>query len=92
VAYSKNTFPSFNVALDKRFRNGSFSIIGQTGATPGNGLFLAARNTTFGASYSYTINRRAVAEASFGYNRFGGLGLITGSQDAYNTGAGMGYK
>jgi hypothetical protein len=69
----QNLISTGGASLQRNFRNSSLSFSYTDGATPGNGLYLASRNRSAAANYSYTGIRRWNFGARFDYSKFSTL-------------------
>jgi hypothetical protein len=69
----QNILSTGGVSLQRNFRKSSLSFSYSDGATPGNGLYLASRNRSAAANYSYTGIRRWNFGAGFDYSKYSTL-------------------
>jgi hypothetical protein len=89
--YRENIFPSGNVSLTRRFKQGSLNFSYAQSVVPGNGVYLTSKNDTAGVDYSYTGIRKVNLNISGGYNSLVSLGqAIQPYRTAYG-GAGFTY-
>lgn len=69
----QNLLSTGGASLQRNFHKSSLSFSYSDGATPGNGLYLASRNRTAAANFSYTGVRRWNFGASFDYSKYSTL-------------------
>ena len=69
----QNLLSTGGASLQRNFRKSSLGFSYSDGATPGNGLYLASRNRTAAANYSYTGIRRWNFGVGFDYSKFSTL-------------------
>jgi hypothetical protein len=84
----QNLIPTGGATLQRHFRKSSVSFSYSDGATPGNGVYLASRQRTAGAYYSYTGIYRWNFGASFDYTQYSTLSRNLENYKGYGGGVG----
>lgn len=72
--YRRDLEPTFSAQLTRTFRNASANASYNYGTTPGNGIYLTSRQSTFSGGYSYTGMRRWSLRSSVYYSDLEGVG------------------
>ena len=78
--------------MSRRFERSSLTLDADTGANPGNGVYLTSRQTSAGFNYSYTGIRRWTLGSTAYYSELSTLGQSLGKFKNYQGGVGATYK
>ncbi len=92
VMYRLNYVPAAQVRLSRAFRRSVVSLSGETGTSPGNGIYLTSRTTSGSLSFSHTASRRWNVGASTGYTQYNSLMSVMGKYRGYNAGGGVTFQ
>ncbi|MGI8744133.1 MAG: hypothetical protein ACR2NN_16475 [Bryobacteraceae bacterium] len=84
--------PYLEARLARRFERSSLVFTADTGASPGNGVYLTSRQTSAGGNYSYTGLRRWSLGANAYYSDLSTVGQSLGKFRNYQGGVGATYK
>ena len=84
--------PHTDARLVRRFKHSSLVLSYSSGVSPGNGVYLASRQTAETAGFSYTGARRFTAALSAGYTRLSSLGQVLPIYTNLQTGGGLTYR
>jgi hypothetical protein len=84
--------PSGDVRLIRRFDRSALSVGYSSGATPGNGVYLASRQNVGSADYSFSGHRRLNGGLSASYGQMIAVGQTLGKYTNMSGGAGITYK
>lgn len=84
--------PLFDARLIKRFNHSSLNLSYSSGVSPGNGLYLTARQNGATAGFSYTGARRFTAALNTGYSRLAALGQMLPVYRDLDAGGGITYR
>src|SRR5437588_418485 len=79
VQFNRNVIiPYASAQLTRRFARSSLTFNGDTGASPGNGVYLTSRQTSAGVGYSFTGLKRWTMAAQGSYSSLSTLGQSLG--------------
>jgi hypothetical protein len=92
VFNTSHILPLAEARLIRRFNKAEFTVGGVVGSSPGNGVYLASRQTAATASYSYLGYRKFTFSANAGYGELSALGQTIGKYRNYQAGAGATYR
>lgn len=84
--------PVYSARLIRRLERASVILTGEQSFSPGNGVYLASRQTAATVSYSYTGMRKLSVGAQTGYIRLSSLGQNLGAFAGLSAGVGATYK
>ena len=84
--------PYIEGRLIRRFNRSSLTVGYSMGSTPGNGVYLASRQTNASAGYSYEGYRRFTFGMNTAYSQLSSVGQGLGKYKNLQGGAGMTYK
>lgn len=87
-----STIPYLSARIMRRFERSSLTFTGDTGASPGNGVYLTSRQTSAGVGYSFNGIKRWTLAAQGAYSQLSTLGQSLGKFTNYQAGAGATYK
>ncbi len=90
--FSTSWIPLLDARLTRRFEHSSLAFDYFIGMSPGDGVYLASRQHTAAATYSYVTTKRATLAATFGYSDLSSLGQNLGKYTNYQGGAGFTYR
>jgi hypothetical protein len=88
----QNLLSTGGVNLQRNFRKSSLSFSYSDGATPGNGFYLASRNRSAAANFSYTGVRRWNFGANFDYSKYSTLSRSLDDYKGFGGGVGAAYQ
>jgi hypothetical protein len=86
------TIPYLSSRLTRRFERSSLNFNAESGANPGNGVYLTSRQTIAGMGYSYTGLKRWTFGSQANYSELSTLGQSLGKYTNYQGGVGATYK
>ncbi len=89
AAYSLHYVPDMSASLTDSFRRSQFGVTFTDGVTPGNGVYLASRRESGGASYSYTGIHYWNFTANATYSRMNAIVQTLGAYTSYGAGVGV---
>ena len=89
--YQKTILPSGTVSLSRRFKSAYLGFSYSTGTSPGNGVYLTSRQSSGGASYSYTGVRRTSLSVDGNYTSFASIGQSLAPYHSFGGGASASY-
>lgn len=93
INFARVTFiPLYEASLIRRFQRSSLALSYSQGFGPGNGVYLASRQTSSTASYSYTGLKKLTFALNGGYSRLTSLGQTLGTYSGEFAGAGSTYS
>jgi len=92
VLYQVNTLGSGAFSLTRAARSGTVSFVASRTVIPGNGLILTSQMDSISVGYNRRLSRTINFDALGGFVRLRGLGLITGTFEMINVGAGVGWQ
>lgn len=84
--------PYLEARLSRHFERSLLAFFVNTGASPGNGVYLASRQSNVGSYYSYAGIRRWTLGANASYSELSALGQTLGKYRNYQGGVGATYK
>ena len=84
--------PAADIRLVRRFPRSTLQVIGSTGVSPGNGVYLTSRQNSAGAQYSFSGLRKWTMGTSATYSELSTLGQSLGKYQGYQAGVGATYK
>lgn len=84
--------PIFEAQLIRRFERSAVTAAFNQSFSPGNGVYLTARQTAATLGYSYTGLKRLTLGLDVGYVRLTSLGQTLGAYDGISAGGGATYK
>lgn len=92
IAFHRVTYiPIYQAQLVRRFERSSLSLAYNQSFSPGNGVYLASRQTAATAMYSYTGLKKLTFAAGSSYSRLTSLGQTLGDYSAEAAGVGSTY-
>jgi hypothetical protein len=89
AAYSLHYVPDMSASLTDSFRHSQFGVTYTDGVSPGNGVYLASRSQSGGASYSYTGIHYWNFALNATYARMNAIVQTLGAYTSYGAGAGV---
>jgi hypothetical protein len=89
--YRKDIFPQWDVSLSRQFHRANVSFAYDSGATPGNGVYLTSRQTSGTVGFSYSATRKWSLSGSAGYSNLQGIGQGLQPFAQFTGGAGATY-
>lgn len=92
VAFHRITYiPIYEAQIIRRFERSSLTAAYNQSFSPGNGVYLASKQTAGTAGYSYTGLKKLTFGANLGYSRLTSLGQTLGNYDGVIAGVGTTY-
>lgn len=93
VAFHRVTYiPIYEAQIVRRFERSSINAAYNQSFSPGNGVYLASRQTAVTGAYSYTGLRKFTFGANVGFSRLTSLGQTLGNFSGEYAGAGTTYQ
>jgi hypothetical protein len=89
AAYGLHYVPDMSASLTDSFRHSQFGLSYSDGISPGNGVYLASRSQSGGASYSYTGIHYWNFGVNAAYARLNSIVQTLGAYSSYSAGAGV---
>lgn len=92
VAFHRITYiPVYQAQIVRRFERSALTAAYNQAFSPGNGVYLASRETAAAVTYSYTGLKKLTFGTNAGYSRMTSLGQTLGTYNGFLGGAGTTY-